>query len=619
MIKETIPFSFDDLYTKVQAKFTENGYDYQEGSNTSQLVTAMSYLISMLNTNTAVNINENLLTLARKRNNILQDARLLGYEPGNKVSYQYQIELTLSAGDFVLPKYSEFISGDKKYYYLGELINLIGVTEGYKLNITVKEGILIKSTDDNALSVTIEEFIENSVTKPQYYVDIPYTNVEDDGIETFLTYYDDNGVLYNKEQWKEIETFTVDSDTILSKRLYRLNRIGYNTPRIYFKLPNTGADLRLGTKIEMNILISSGSLGFFVDSMTTALNCTITNITLKIQGTEEETVNSIKQNAPLFWNSANRAVTKNDYKSICERLTLVDKVFIWDGNSEYPKIPGKIWFSFIPGTYTREYLKDAYKTTFQLDLLTDEENWFLESPEIAEVFNYLDVYSIPTLEFLHRHPVFLDFELDIDVLKYDITLPESEQNQIIFNIINDYFFGNATYHLETFGSEFFSSNLIKKIDTHITDITGVNTSVKNSIILYNKNIVNENSTKKLILPLGLPYETYYDSLGNLVPSKLPSIDTNEFFIGKDLITDWTDLTGNEKSQYLVQANILLDGNIVGKYKLFYNTYIIIEIIIDDIIINETNINKKIINVKYVNDNIQLTKNTIPRLKRVNFI
>ena len=56
-IKETVPFSFDDLYTKTATKFIENGYDVQEGSNTMQLVTAMSYLISMLNTNTAVNIN----------------------------------------------------------------------------------------------------------------------------------------------------------------------------------------------------------------------------------------------------------------------------------------------------------------------------------------------------------------------------------------------------------------------------------------------------------------------------------------------------------------------------------------------------------------------------------
>ncbi len=619
MIKETIPFTYDDIYAKVEAKFVENGYDIQQGSNTMQLVGAMSYLISILNANTAVNINENLLTLARKRNNILQDARLLGYEPGNKISYQYELELTLPAGDFILPKYTVFTAGTKTYYYLGDLITMLGVTAGTKINIVVKEGILIKSTDNTSLSITIGEIIENGVVKNQYYVDIPYIDVEDSGIESFLTYYDDEGVLFNKEEWTEIETFTVDSDTILNKQFYRLNIINYNTPRIYFKLPNTGFDLRLGTKIDLNILRSSGSTGEIVGELSTDLNCTISKTTLKIQGTEEETISSIKQNAPLFWNSANRAITKNDYKSICERLTTIKKAYIWDGNDEYPKIPGKIWFSFIPSTYTREYLKDAYKTTFELDLLTNETNWFLEDLEITNTFDYLDVYKIPTLEFLNRHPVFLDYELYIDILKYDITNTESEQNQIIFDIINDYFFFNEMYRIEDFGTEFFRSNLIKKIDTQITDITGLNLTINNSITIYSKNIVDENSVKKVILPLGLPYESYYDTLGNLVTSKLPDIGTLDFIGTKDITVDWSGLSGLEKNQFLVQGDIKLDSDIIGKYKIFNNKYILIEIIVDGVIITESNVNQRVLDVKYNTDNIQMVKNSIPRLKRVNFI
>lgn len=618
-IKQTIPFNFDDIYANVQTKFIENGYDYQEGSNTAQLVTAMSYLISILNTNTAVNINENLLTLARKRDNILQDARLLGYEPGNKISYQYQVELTLPAGDFILPKYTEFISGEKKYYYLGDIITLYGVPEGYKLNIIVKEGVLVKSSEDNNLSVVIEEFIENGVKKNQYYVDIPYVDVEDSGVEVFLTYYDDDGVLFNKEQWHEIETFTVDSDTILNKQFYRLNRIGYNTPRIFFKLPNTGNDLRLGTMVEMNILKSSGSAGAVTADLTTTLNAEITSVLLKIQGTEEESDISIKHNAPLFWNSANRAVTKNDYKSICERLTLIDKSYIWDGNNEFPKVPGKIWFSFIPGTFTREFAKDAYRTQFEMNLLQNEENWFLEPAEILEIFEYLDVYKIPTLEFLHRNPVFLDFEFDIEILKYDITSSESSQNESIFNIIDEYFYKNSLFKLEDFETEFFKSNIIKKIDTKITDITGINVAVKNSITLYNRNIINENSQKKLILPLGLPYENYYENNGDLIVANIPDISTPDFIGTSSLSVDWSALNGNEKQQYLVEADILLGANVIGKYRIFNSIYILIEINIDDTIVTDSNIDKKILNVKYRTDNINIVKNTVPRLKKVNFI
>ena len=59
--KNTIPFNYDDIYSSVQQKFVDKGYDVQEGSNTMQLVSAMSYLVSMLNANTAINVNENLL------------------------------------------------------------------------------------------------------------------------------------------------------------------------------------------------------------------------------------------------------------------------------------------------------------------------------------------------------------------------------------------------------------------------------------------------------------------------------------------------------------------------------------------------------------------------------
>lgn len=67
-MKQTIPFTFEEIYKDLEKEFAKLGYDTPfEGSNTAQIITAMAYTISNLNLNTAVNINENLLTLARKR------------------------------------------------------------------------------------------------------------------------------------------------------------------------------------------------------------------------------------------------------------------------------------------------------------------------------------------------------------------------------------------------------------------------------------------------------------------------------------------------------------------------------------------------------------------------
>lgn len=75
-IKETIPFSFEEIYSDLVKRMTKKGYDAPyEGSNLAQLITLLSYSISSLNFNTAVNINENILELARKRKNIIQDRK----------------------------------------------------------------------------------------------------------------------------------------------------------------------------------------------------------------------------------------------------------------------------------------------------------------------------------------------------------------------------------------------------------------------------------------------------------------------------------------------------------------------------------------------------------------
>lgn len=636
--KATIPFNFDDLYAGVQQKFAEAGYDTATGSNTQQLAIAMTYLASMLNTNTAVNINENILTLARKRKNILQDARLLGYEPGNKISYQYKLTINIPAGIFILPKYSSFTDGTNTFYYFGDQIQT-NYSEASTLDIVVKEGNLLKSEAYDSLKTVTTTILENGVTKNQYYFDIPYTNIEDDGIECSLSYIDTDGEIISKEKWTKLQTFTVDADTMLNKQFYRLDNIETGYPRIFFKLPNSSDTIRLGTTIELNILRSSGSSGImsklpsFVDK---TISATVSSFTLLVEGTEEETITSIKNNAPLFWNSANRAVTKNDYLSICNRKTEIDSTYVWDGNNEDTKKPGYIWFSWIPSTFKREFLSDVFKVNFILrepiigetDYSSDwyNKNWFLEDTEISNIKTYLDNYKIPTMELMHRHPIYLDFEFNIDILKYDISSSESSQNQTVFDIINTYFYNTESIDaIENFEAHFYGSNLIRRIDKQTTDLTGINFSLKTDIKLTTKYIVNETiddiTINKIIIPLGLPFEDIYDSQGRILLANLPSINTSNFIASQNLTTDFSNLslTDNLKLSTLLESDIKLGSTVVGKYRIFNDKYILIELNIDGVHLTSSNINNTILNVDYVSDNIKVVKNTIPRLKKVNFI
>ena len=197
-MKQTVPFNFKEIYKELEAKFEELGYDSPyEGSNLDQLLTAMSYTTSMLNINTAVNINETLLTLAEKRKNILQDARILGYEASKKTSYKYKIRLKFTKiGKFLIPKYSVFKSNNRFFYYFGPDITVDIKDEQtqntFRQIIEVKEGMLIQYKNTPELTYNF--------TGLRNYIDIPFTDVEDDGIEIFATYYDPIRGKIEKEQ-----------------------------------------------------------------------------------------------------------------------------------------------------------------------------------------------------------------------------------------------------------------------------------------------------------------------------------------------------------------------------------------------------------------------------------
>ena len=112
-IKNTVPFNYDEIYQDIVTRFAELGYDSPyDGSNIANLSSILAYTLSSFNFNTAVNINENILHLARKRDNVLEDARVLSYEATNAVSAQIKLTLEfIISGIHTIKKYTTFQSG----------------------------------------------------------------------------------------------------------------------------------------------------------------------------------------------------------------------------------------------------------------------------------------------------------------------------------------------------------------------------------------------------------------------------------------------------------------------------------------------------------------------------
>jgi hypothetical protein len=688
-ITETIPFTFNDLFEESKGIFEDAGFDVSDGSNTTQLSAVMSYLVSALNTNTAININETLLPYATKRKNIIQDARVLGYEPTRKTSYQYRIKIRLDDkmcgyGSFTLKKFSSITANGNTYYYMGTAndniayantdlkINLgvvkindkvvlpsdivfdtdnpveansamygtTDITEQWKkvviefrrsreFEVLYKEGELITFEDDVAnLKQTIGSVTINGNTYTRNYVDVPYTDVENDGIECLVSYYDTEGTLQQNVLFEKTENyfFEVDGNDLIDRAYLRRDDIEMGTPRLYFSYAGMGKGIPYGSVVKLNILVThatSGGMGDLEyetvtkndesflsykginlpsipsdsgDISNVLDDAIITACDLVKTGTEEESNTSIQQNAPKVYNSAYRLITNLDYKSACNRSTFVKDSAVWGGEDEFPKAPGHIWFSFLPEktserTFTSnkdnsEYQRDnsillynfqegETKYQYALRQAYYQKNYILNT-EIKSCSIYKDHsgfhikyggvwgdlinHYVPSLTFHHRNPLFLNFNYEFNILKYNLKQTNSEVHSELFNALNNCFYdsnGENPLNLESFDTEYFHSNIIKRIDNLISDLCGFTSTLKTQIILNEKTLCTENwdpNYKDIYIPLCVPFEKYFRNNGFLDFERLPNIDTKNFI---DFRFDKI-IPPLEEQDYT-------DGPVIGKY------------------------------------------------------
>ena len=585
-IKETLPFNFEEIYNDIKTDFSNAGYDISEGSNSAMLGKSMAYTVSSLNANTALNINELILPYANRRNSIVTDARNFGYEIQHKVSYVYNLTMKLDGGNYVIPKFSKFTCGENTYYYIGNQMEIENAEPGTEIQVQVKEGTLFTYTDDpESLRVVIDYFTENNIRQIQYYIDIPYVDVEENGIEVFCTYIDQYGILHDKVQYKKADESYVEVDSHLEKQFIRIDNIEYGTPRIYFKYAGSGEVPILGTEVLINILTSKGSKGKIQDTSkpeqvsSSIANCTCTKIELVSDGCDEETNENIKTNAPRLYNSANRLVTANDYESACNRDGRVRDTITWGGEDEFPLAPGHIWFTFLPNN-DRGFDSDEFNTYYNrknsdleydytIGTVQQEDacaeyysNNYVKNSTIKSydydyqgnllnpgIWDKLTNQKIPTLTYHNRHPIYCEFLYEFEIMKYIVNENKASVHQEIFNIIDNAFKGDDSVNYENFNVEYFNSSLVKRIDKRVTDISGFNDSLKTRLVLNQDTCYLENiqpEFRDIYIPLAVSYEKYFDDDGYLITDNLPKIDTKEFVkytdeVGGDLYVDFSHI------------------------------------------------------------------------------
>lgn len=357
-------------------KFTD--YDF-EGSGMAVLIDLLAYNThyNALNANMAV--NEVFLDSADRRQNIVSHAKLLGYIPRSKTSAFATINITVnnpagSPSRLTLDRGTEFTTtiNDKQYIFTvleTQTISPVGGVYTFS-NVKINQGIL-KSTF----------YVVDSFDDYQYY-EIADLNCDR---ETITVKVKENLSATLSDVYTLAKDFTKVNAT---SKAYYIQEAVSERFEIYFGDGITSRKLDAGNVVEIEWLSTAAEEGNGATIFTLNgniegnTNVTISTVSKSDSGSDRESNDSIKFNAPLTYIAQNRVVTPDDYRAaILENYSNIESIAVWGGEQNDPPQYGKAYISIKPKD--GETLDEVEKQKIK-DQILKPRNIVSISPEIID-------------------------------------------------------------------------------------------------------------------------------------------------------------------------------------------------------------------------------------------
>lgn len=446
-------------YLKQQTEF--NDYNF-EGSGLSTLLDVLAYNTHYNAVAAHYSLNEAFLDSAQIRGNVVTRAKLLGYTPRSVLAPRARINIVVNnAGQPNTPT---------------ELI----LPRGTKLTATV-QGETYQYVVLNSQTAVVAD---NAPIFTFSNVDIA------EGTYKTLLYRVDNDIESQKFQItdEDVDTSTLrvrvqENEESLSYDVYSRFESLLNVDsasQIYYHQENTNGryevyfgDGVIGRKpINNNIVTldyvhthgeeSNGASSFELSSTIGGLvnaSYTVTTVNDSAGGSDRESMESIRFNAPLTFTAQNRAVTSDDYRAIIlKQFSNVASISTWGGEDNDPIDFGKVYIAVKP--LTGDTLSDDEKRSIKNTVLKGK-NIVSIQPEIVD-------------------PNFTNLELDV-FFKYNPNLTDRtnvELQGLVRDTISNYNFNN----LNKFDGVFRYSQLLKAIDN--SDRSILNSTIRPYMFQY---------------------------------------------------------------------------------------------------------------------------------------
>ena len=542
-------------FFKSQSQFAD--YDFEaSGLNNVLDVLAYNTHINGLTANFA--INESFLSTSQLRSSVVSHAETLGYEVRSMTTSRALVNLSVNLTNVLsrpaqiqLPSGWTFSSSiDGKTYTFRTLETFFAKDDGFgnyefltslgSNEIPIFEGVTRTKT-----------FFAGETNERQIFV-LPDSTIDTStaSVKVFDTASSSKFITYIPLK----QAVTIDKDsTVYSIR---------ETPNGFYEV-NFGEGISFGkkpdpgNKIVINYLSTVGPLANAGDVFTSNSDLNIGGIDYSVTavtntessgGAQKQSIESVRQLAPIAYAAQQRLVTSADYKAtILSNFTDVSDCNVWSGDQNIPIDYGAVYVALNFPTGTPQ----SVKTVVQNNIV----NNFTQN---------LSVVSITT-KFVDPTDVFLEIntQFDFDPALTGFTVGATETS--IFQFMKNYFSTN----LNTFNKVFRKSNMLTEIDAIDNAILSSKAEVKVQL----RFVPNVGSTETFKLSYPMPIKQPDD--------EVYSISSSIFQFNNAVCQIKNKLNETKLEIIDVDGNILVDN--VGQFNPLRGEVEIIGLNIDGLI------------------------------------
>lgn len=397
-------------------------------------------------------LNEAFLNTAQLRGSVLAIAESLGYTPRSKSAAAAVVNLSITNTDVGRPTTATLPVNSRFNTTIDDVAYTFYTTESYVATDN-GSGLYEFQTSDGSSDISIYEgtlktksFLVSSNDNPIYII-------PDDNMDTSTAIVR----VYRNRSSSTFDTYLPYSQAIsvdATSTFYGLRESPNGYYELYFgdgsiigKKPAAG-EFIVVTYLSTNSTAGNGATTFTPQSSLTVGSGTytvnVTTVSRSAGGSDKESIQSIKQNAPIQFSSQNRLVTADDYIALIKSNygNYLNDITAWGGEDNDPPNFGKVYVSL------------AYKNGTTAAVQTTVENAI-----VNDLSANRSIMSIDTL-FADAQTCFIETEtfFNFNPTKTNVTTASIE-NQVN-NLITNYFSAN----LNLFNKVFRRSTILADID-----------------------------------------------------------------------------------------------------------------------------------------------------------